>query len=191
MAFNYSVPVQVSQKILRQIICKVFYVHVHLPGEDFQLQMEHATLCKRFCLCCTISLQDSPAPAARLLCASPCVMVHVPMWVAEKAWNRQRHLFCTVGAVSCRRPLTYDQAEPGASQKNWWHQLCFFSSGNLHGHWSSALRAHHLEAGLRIPERVRGSSPAELQPWVLPGGPQAHAVPGWRDLERRLREAAV
>lgn len=166
-------------------------MHMFILMHIVQLQMEHATLCKRFCLCRTISLQDSPAPAARLLRASPCVMVHVPVRVAEKASNRQRHPFSTAGAVSCRRPLTYDQAEPSASQKNWWRQSCFFSSGNLHRHWSSALRARHLEAGLRIPERVRGSGPAELQPRVLPGGPQAHAVPGWRDLERRRREAAV
>lgn len=69
--------------------------------------------------------------------------------------------------------------------------VCFSSSGDLPWHRSPALGTRHLEAGLRVPGRVRSSGPAELQPWVLPGGRTARAVPGERGVEPGRGQAAV
>lgn len=101
----------------------------------------------------------------------------VTMWVAEQsAWNhRYCLLFCPTRSVLYRRVLPLPWSDP--LRKKWWCHVCFFSSGNLSQHWSSALRSCHLEAGFRIAEWVWSSSSAQLQSWLLPGGPKAGAVP--------------
>ena len=123
-----------------------------------------------------------------------CIWDHfcVAMWVVEKtANNRWWHLFCTARWVPYRRPLPWKAGLVWPLENKVMMLSVFLSSGHLPWHWSPALRTCHLETGVRIPEWVWSPGGTELQPWVLPGGPEAGAVPRQRHVERRGGEAQM
>lgn len=68
---------------------------------------------------------------------------------------------------------------------------CLSHSGALPQHRRPAIRACALEAGFGVTERIRSSSPPQLQPWILLAGSEALAVPSQWDLEHRGRQTQM